>query len=94
VLRSKTRAARAGIRRFGSLSGLRAHTKAPYKTDLHRKTLMALNSPGTARTVGERLHDLVRPRRRRLAEGESVIKYKFPLNVLKDTYESYDHSCY
>jgi hypothetical protein len=55
---------------------------------------MALNSPGTARTVGERLHDLVRPRRRRLAEGESVIKYKFPLNVLKDTYESYDHSCY
>ena len=26
-----------------------------------------------------------------LAEGESVIKYKFPLNVLKDTY---DHSCH
>jgi hypothetical protein len=27
----------------------------------------------------------------RLAEGESVIEYKFPLNVLKYTY---DHSCY
>ena len=26
-----------------------------------------------------------------LAEGESVIKYKSPLNVLTDTY---DHSCY
>jgi hypothetical protein len=35
--------ARAGNRRFGRLSALRAHTKAPYKTDLHRKTLMALN---------------------------------------------------
>jgi hypothetical protein len=29
--------------------------------------------------------------RQRLAEGEPVIKYKSPLNVLKDTY---DHSCY
>jgi hypothetical protein len=26
-----------------------------------------------------------------LARGESVIKYKSPLNVLKDTY---DHNCY
>jgi len=42
--------ARAGNRRFWLLSTLRAHTKAPYKTDLHRKTLMALNGPGTART--------------------------------------------
>ena len=42
--------ARAGNRRFRLLSALRAHTKAPYKTDLHRKTLMALNRPGTART--------------------------------------------
>jgi hypothetical protein len=24
---------------------MRAHTKAPYKTDIHRKTLMALNRP-------------------------------------------------
>jgi hypothetical protein len=37
-------------RRFRRLSALRAHTKAPYKTDLHRKTLMALNRPGRART--------------------------------------------
>jgi hypothetical protein len=43
--------ARAGNRRFRRLSDLRAHTKAPYKTDLHRKTLMVLNPPGTARTV-------------------------------------------
>jgi hypothetical protein len=28
-----------------------AHTKAPYKTDLHRRTLMVLDRPGTARTV-------------------------------------------
>jgi hypothetical protein len=31
--------ARAGNRRFSCLSALRAHTKVPYKTDLHRKTL-------------------------------------------------------
>ena len=31
--------ARAGNRRFRRLSALRAHTKAPYKRDLHRKTL-------------------------------------------------------
>jgi hypothetical protein len=30
---------------FGLLSALRAHTKAPYKTDFQRKTLMALNRP-------------------------------------------------
>jgi hypothetical protein len=38
-------AARAGDRRFGPLSALRAHTKAPYKTDLHRKTLRPLDRP-------------------------------------------------
>jgi hypothetical protein len=43
--------ARAGNRRFWLLSALRAHTKAPYKTDLHRKTLMALKRPRAARTV-------------------------------------------
>ena len=32
--------ARAGNRRFSPLSALRAHTKAPYKTYLHSKTLM------------------------------------------------------
>jgi hypothetical protein len=42
--------ARAGNRHFRPLSALRAHTKAPYKTDLHRETPMALNRPGTART--------------------------------------------
>jgi hypothetical protein len=38
--------ARAGNRRFGPLSVLRAHTKSPYKMDFHRKTRMALNRPG------------------------------------------------
>ena len=37
---------RAGNRRFWCLCTLRAHTKAPYKTDLHRKTLRALKRPG------------------------------------------------
>jgi hypothetical protein len=31
--------ARAGNRRFWCVSARRAHKKAPYKTDLHRKTL-------------------------------------------------------
>jgi hypothetical protein len=48
---------RAGNRRFGPLSALRAHTKAPYKIDYHRKTLMALNRPKAARTLAE---DVVR----------------------------------
>ena len=43
--------ARAGNRRFWCLSALRAHTKAPYKMDFHRKTLRALNRPKAARTV-------------------------------------------
>ena len=38
--------ARAGNRRFRPLSALRAHTKTPYKNDLHRKKLRALNRPG------------------------------------------------
>ena len=42
---------RAGNHRFWLLSTLRAHTKAPWKTDLHRKTLRVLNRPGRARTV-------------------------------------------
>ena len=37
--------ARAGNRRFWLLSALRAHTKAPYKIDFHRKTRTALNRP-------------------------------------------------
>jgi hypothetical protein len=37
--------ARAGNRRFWGLSALCAHTKAPYRTDLHRETLRALNRP-------------------------------------------------
>jgi hypothetical protein len=50
--------ARAGNRRLRLLSAPRTHTKAPYKTDLHRKTQMALNCPGTARTerVDEHRH--------------------------------------
>jgi hypothetical protein len=43
--------ARAGNHRFWLLSTLRTHTKAPYKTNLHRKTLRALNRPLAAQTV-------------------------------------------
>ena len=32
-------------RRSGMLSAMHAHTKAPCKMDLHRKTRMALNRP-------------------------------------------------
>ena len=46
---------RAEDRRFGPLSALRAHTKAPYKMDFHRKTLRALNRPEAARTVTQML---------------------------------------
>jgi hypothetical protein len=38
--------ARAENRRKWQLSAPRAHTKAPYKTDLHRKTLRVLNRLG------------------------------------------------
>ena len=43
--------ARAGSRHFWLLSAMCAHTKAPYRTDLHRKTLRALNHPRRAWTV-------------------------------------------
>jgi hypothetical protein len=46
--------ARAGSRHFSPLSALRAHTKAPYKMDFHKKkqkTLRALNCPKAAQTV-------------------------------------------
>jgi hypothetical protein len=38
--------ARAGKRRFLMLSALRAHTKAPYKTDLPWKMIRPLKRPG------------------------------------------------
>ena len=38
-------------RHFGPLSALRAYRKAPYKYDLLRETLRALNRRGRARTV-------------------------------------------
>jgi hypothetical protein len=47
--------ARAGNRRFRLLSALRTHTKAPYKMDLNKKTLRALNRPWAARTVAAAL---------------------------------------
>ena len=46
VFSRATGTARAGNRRFLCLSAPRAHTKAPYKTDLYRETLRALNRPG------------------------------------------------
>jgi hypothetical protein len=46
--------ARAGNRRFWLLSTLRAHTKVPYKIDLHRKTLIALNRPWEGADGAER----------------------------------------
>jgi hypothetical protein len=45
------RTAPAGNRRFWLSSRLRAHTKAPYKTDLLWETLRVLNRPGRARTA-------------------------------------------
>ena len=50
VKMSTESATAAGNRRFGPLSALRAHTKAPYKSDSRWQTLMALNHPGRART--------------------------------------------
>ena len=44
--------ARAGNRRFRLLSAPRAHTKAPCKTDLHRKTLR--NAKGASPPPGGR----------------------------------------
>jgi hypothetical protein len=43
--RAELQPARDGNRRFWWLSALRAHTKAPYKMDFHRKTLR--NAKGT-----------------------------------------------
>ena len=43
----------AGNRRFRPLGALRAHKKAPYKMEFHRKTLRALNHPWAARTDAE-----------------------------------------
>jgi hypothetical protein len=40
--------ARAGNRQFGRLGALRAHTKAPYKPDLLRRTLRARNQRSRA----------------------------------------------
>jgi hypothetical protein len=60
-----TPTARAGNRHFGPLSTLRAHTKAPYKMDFHRKTLRALNRPEAARTVRVLLAVLDQPVDRR-----------------------------
>jgi hypothetical protein len=37
---------RAGNRRFQLLSALHAHTKAPYKNDLHRITRRVLSKEG------------------------------------------------
>ena len=54
--------ARAGNRRFGPLSAVRAHTKAPYKIDFHKKTLRALNRPWAARTDGQEAHARARLR--------------------------------
>ena len=45
--------ARAETHRFGVLSALRAHTKAPCKTDLLWRTLRVTNRPERARTDEE-----------------------------------------
>ena len=51
--RRRWRTARAENRRFGLLSGLRAHTKTPGKNGLIWETLRALNRPGRAQTEGQ-----------------------------------------
>ena len=45
-----SRTTRAGNRRYGPLSALRTHPKAPYKTDLPWKTLRARNGAGPGQT--------------------------------------------
>jgi hypothetical protein len=45
-------AARAGDRRFGLSSALRAHANAPYKSDLLRRTIRSRKPPEGARTGG------------------------------------------
>jgi hypothetical protein len=50
--RSTTLPTGAGSRRFSLLSALRAHTEAPYKTDLLWEMLRTLNRRGRARTAG------------------------------------------
>jgi hypothetical protein len=68
--------ARGGNRRFWLLRALRAHTKAPYKTDLNRKTLRALNRPREARTVESRRRGGARgdePRRARRRAGRADV---------------------
>jgi hypothetical protein len=54
--------ARAGNRRFGPLSAVRAHTNVPYRIDFHKKTLRALNRPWAARADGQEAHARARPR--------------------------------
>ena len=58
--------AQAGNRRFWPLSALRAHTKAPQKTDLLLETLRPLKRPGRARTSRRSPLGLRPGRRRRL----------------------------
>jgi hypothetical protein len=48
--------ARAGNRRFGRSSALRAHTKPPYKTDLLRKTRRALSRLTAPERPGPSVH--------------------------------------
>ena len=48
--RAEMGTARAGSRRFGPVSALRAHADAPHKTDLIWETLKVFKRPGRART--------------------------------------------
>ena len=54
--------ARAKNRRFWLLSALRAHTKAPHKIDLHKKTLRALNRPEAGADSSRARGSRARPR--------------------------------
>ena len=70
--RSGTLPARAGNHRFWLLSTPRAHTKAPYKSDLLRETLRSLKRPGRARTVAGRRLEVARAGAAHLARVGSL----------------------
>jgi hypothetical protein len=84
--------ARAGNRRFWLLSAPRAHTKAPSKTDLHRKTLRVRNRPKATRTKEQPEADgdarfllsaACLERRRGSRDGDGVPLVLFPGHVLR-----------
>jgi hypothetical protein len=79
--------ARAGNRRIQLLSALRAHTKAPHKDDILRRTLRALKRPRRARRTdaGGQAHG---HRRQRDAEHTHLSRGSKGMHLLSPSYTS------